>query len=307
MHFQRYLGIAAGINRSMGDKYRIRKADDQEYGPVTAEELRQWIAAGHIFARTLIEVEGTADWKELGEFSEFAEALTAARHVAPASGPPPSPAQPLVETQINQSLARVSLLLGIISALGCACAVGGLTAVPAIITGHIARRRARQFPAQYGGAKKAQAGLALGYTTLVVVFLALGVGLPAFNKARLMASWPACVDCLEKIGAANLQYAARHDGRLPPNFLSLSNDLAHPINLVCPSLRDYPDWPADVNWSRIDTRWFTYEFLTPGAPLSAVSNRVVIRCARHGHALFGNGRVQRSEKNRPEWSRTNGP
>jgi hypothetical protein len=62
----------------------------------------------------------------------------------------------------NQKLAIVSLILGI---AGLVC-LGPLTAIPAIITGHLARNRARRWPDQHDGNRLAITGLSLGYTTL---------------------------------------------------------------------------------------------------------------------------------------------
>jgi hypothetical protein len=57
--------------------YRIRGADQQEYGPVTAEVLVQWIAERRLNSTTLVCVDGTSDWKPLADFPEFAPALAA--------------------------------------------------------------------------------------------------------------------------------------------------------------------------------------------------------------------------------------
>jgi hypothetical protein len=51
--------------------YKIRGADEKEYGPVAAEQLRQWIAEGRANAQTKILLEGTTDWRSLSEFPEF--------------------------------------------------------------------------------------------------------------------------------------------------------------------------------------------------------------------------------------------
>jgi len=68
--------------------FKIIGADGQQYGPVSAEQLRQWITEGRANAQTLVQAEGSADWKPLGQFSEFATAPGAA---AP---PPMAAAQP---------------------------------------------------------------------------------------------------------------------------------------------------------------------------------------------------------------------
>lgn len=68
--------------------YTIIGGDGRYYGPVAAEELRKWIAENRLNARSLVQREGAAEWRPLGEFGEFADAF---------SGPaaPPPVAQPL--------------------------------------------------------------------------------------------------------------------------------------------------------------------------------------------------------------------
>lgn len=51
--------------------YKIIGADQKEYGPVTAEQIRQWISEGRVNAQTQVCLEGTHDWKPLGMFPEF--------------------------------------------------------------------------------------------------------------------------------------------------------------------------------------------------------------------------------------------
>jgi hypothetical protein len=55
--------------------YRIIGADQKEYGPITAEQLRAWLSEGRINAQTRVCAEGTSDWKPLGSFPEFADAF----------------------------------------------------------------------------------------------------------------------------------------------------------------------------------------------------------------------------------------
>ena len=64
--------------------YKIIGADLIEYGPVSAEQIRQWIAEGRVNSETKLQPEGTAEWKPLAEVPEFAEA-------PPATAPPGCP------------------------------------------------------------------------------------------------------------------------------------------------------------------------------------------------------------------------
>src|SRR5262249_19809258 len=69
--------------------YKIIGADRKEYGPVSVEELRRWIAEGRLNAQSLVQAEGTAEWKPLGAFAEFADALAAKAGPPPLIGPTP--------------------------------------------------------------------------------------------------------------------------------------------------------------------------------------------------------------------------
>jgi hypothetical protein len=54
--------------------YKIIGADGKEYGPITAEQLRQWVAEGRVNAQTQVLAEGSADWQPLSQFPELAGA-----------------------------------------------------------------------------------------------------------------------------------------------------------------------------------------------------------------------------------------
>jgi hypothetical protein len=52
--------------------FTIIGGDGKEYGPVSADQVKQWIAAGRANGQTKIKREGTAEWRPLAEFPEFA-------------------------------------------------------------------------------------------------------------------------------------------------------------------------------------------------------------------------------------------
>jgi hypothetical protein len=66
--------------------YKIIGADGKEYGPISVETLRQWMAEGRANAQSRIQLEGTTEWKPLSEFPELAAALPSAL--------PPTPGAP---------------------------------------------------------------------------------------------------------------------------------------------------------------------------------------------------------------------
>jgi hypothetical protein len=67
--------------------FKIIGADGKQYGPVSVEQIRQWLAEGRAKLETLAQAEGSADWKPLGQFPEFA--ATAPAGVVPPPVPPP--------------------------------------------------------------------------------------------------------------------------------------------------------------------------------------------------------------------------
>jgi uncharacterized membrane protein len=55
--------------------YKIIGGDKNEYGPVSAEQIRQWIKEGRANNQTQTRAEGSDEWKPLAAFPEFADAL----------------------------------------------------------------------------------------------------------------------------------------------------------------------------------------------------------------------------------------
>jgi hypothetical protein len=58
--------------------YTIIGADGKEYGPVAADKIRGWIAAGRANAQTQCRRDGDTAWSTLGSVPEFAAAFAAA-------------------------------------------------------------------------------------------------------------------------------------------------------------------------------------------------------------------------------------
>lgn len=100
--------------------YRIIGADGNPYGPVTVEQLRQWIAEVRVNGQTLVQPDGAADWRPLSSYPELAALL----------GPAPAAVPPLVvePTRLQADAAAqvrapaigliVTAVLGIMVALG---------------------------------------------------------------------------------------------------------------------------------------------------------------------------------------------
>ncbi len=92
--------------------YRIVGKDGQQYGPVSAEQLRAWIAENRANAQTLAQAEGLPDWKPLGSFPEFAADLKpppAAAVPPPTLSPPPPAIVPRASNKIPAGICGILL------------------------------------------------------------------------------------------------------------------------------------------------------------------------------------------------------
>ncbi len=204
------------------------------------------------------------------------------------NNPQPFPVPP---PKINNRLAVTSLVLGIMSFV---CLLMFLTGIPAIITGHIAHNRARKRPQEYGGAGLALAGLITGYVSLLftlfmVIMSALLV--PAFSKARGKATSLSCVNNMKQLSLAARMWAIEHNDTLPPDFRSMSNELAVPNILVCPDDKSKTKAPDFATLQ--PAQHISYEFLKPGAKEADVTAEVIFRCPIHGNVARGDGSVEK--------------
>jgi len=197
--------------------------------------------------------------------------------------------------KLKSGLSITSLVLGILSILGCLF----LTGIPAAITGHIAYARAKRDPQNFGGASMALTGLILGYVgtflvTIVVILAALL--LPALAKAKSRAQTISCVNNMKQIGLAARLWSNDNTNILPPDFLTMSNELVTPRILICPG--DSSKTPA-ASWSQFDpSKNLSYELLLPSAKEADVTSQTVFFCPIHGNKGLGDGSVQQSSGSR---------
>jgi hypothetical protein len=149
-------------------------ADGKEYGPITAEQLRQWIAEGRANGQTSVLLEGASEWKVLAEFPEFAEALRRVSTLQPASSSLPGSAPPS-----TNGLAVTSLVMGIISITCGLCCYGFPFNLLGIIFALIALSQIKSDPVTQQGRGLALVGLLLCILSIVIsaVLFVLGVAL----------------------------------------------------------------------------------------------------------------------------------
>lgn len=87
--------------------YYIQGADQKEYGPVSADQLRQWITENRLNRFSPARADGESLWKTLGDFPEFADVL-GALPAAPASSSSTEPSQPSQNSGFRPSTPGIS-------------------------------------------------------------------------------------------------------------------------------------------------------------------------------------------------------
>jgi hypothetical protein len=147
--------------------YKVIGNDQKIYGPVSAAQIRQWQAEGRVNSATLLQVEGSNEWRALSTMPEF--------------GIPPVVHMPPPVAQHDNDLAIVGLIFGVLSNV--CCCFGVICAVIGIIFSVIALNQHEAHP-QSGGRGMALAGLILS-----VVGLMWHCFLPMFIIGRSPGHW----------------------------------------------------------------------------------------------------------------------
>ena len=100
--------------------YKIIGADQKTYGPISREQVLQWIAEGRANGETQVQAEGSDAWQPLSNFPEFASAAsapTSAPSVAPGILPTASPDAALQAVKGPAIALKVTAVLGLIGAV----------------------------------------------------------------------------------------------------------------------------------------------------------------------------------------------
>jgi hypothetical protein len=157
--------------------YKIIGADGNEYGPITAEQVRQWVAEGRLNGLSKIQVDGSGIWVQLRDMPEFAASLPPPPPPISVSAPRPPSA---TGAPPNNTLAVWALGTGIASM---ACCFMPLLSIAGIVLGAVAHSQINQNPNQ-AGRGMATTGIVLGCISLflAVVFWVFFLGTNANHQ-----------------------------------------------------------------------------------------------------------------------------
>jgi len=148
----------------------------QQLGPFSEAQVAEMLRSGKLGYEDLAWAPDMPDWKPLSSFSIF---QTQSNQLPPPiSGISNAPSAVLKK---NEPLSIWSLVLGIISLVGCAFG-GFLAGIPAVICGHIGLSRIKRLPS-LGGRGMAIAGLITGYLGILSLPIAASLALPAITGA----------------------------------------------------------------------------------------------------------------------------
>ena len=189
--------------------YKVIGADGQEYGPVSADTLRQWIAQGRASAATKVRPENETEWQTLGSLPEFGgDSAVAPPTPHTASGP-----------TATSGLAISSLVLGILGLFSC-----GATALIGLILGIIGLNKIKKSEGRLSGSGLAIAGIVVSGIFLLMLPLFAAMLLPALAKAKAKAQAITCLNNARQVTLGILLYADANTN-LCPNAVTWCDDV----------------------------------------------------------------------------------
>jgi len=268
----------------MSEKPYYVLIDQKQAGPFSLAQLQGMWSTGAISAQNLFWQQDQADWQPLEQIAKKlgAPPPAASEHLLPTTPPPPPlPASPprYQAYQARRSepagpaptcgMAIASLVCGILGLFS------GITAVFAIIFGHIARGQIRESAGALAGKGMATAGLVMGYGVclltigLIALLIAAGVALPIFGAVQEKGLEIKDLSNAKQIATAILLYEIDHSGRTPANLAALV-----PAYIPNDAIFHSPLAPAG------DTTTLGYDLMLPNIDAHALAdpeNTVLIR------------------------------
>ena len=189
--------------------FKIQGADQKEYGPISAEVLRQWIAERRADGRTLVQAAGTTEWRPLSEFPEFAAALAIGPRPPPVTGPAPVQTPLPTGPATTSGMAVTSMVLGI---LGFCTGITSLVGLP---LGIISLVKIKGSSGRLQGQGFAIAGICTSGLSLLMIPVLAALMLPALVKAKQRAQAINCVSQMKQLGLGVRLYANDYKDTFP--------------------------------------------------------------------------------------------
>lgn len=210
--------------------YKVIGVDQKEYGPVTEEQLRQWIVEGRVNAQTQVQAEGATGLKTLSELPEFAGAFQG-------STPPPLPVGAAAIPAKTSGMAITSLVLGILGLVTCGMTVL-LSAPVGLILGIVAMNKIGKSPGQLRGKGLALAGIITSSLTLLLIPIFAAMLLPALSAAKQKAQEINCISNEKQLALAVKIYSNDNTNHFPPAATwcdAIKTSVARETVFKCPS------------------------------------------------------------------------
>jgi prepilin-type processing-associated H-X9-DG protein len=184
--------------------YTIIGGDQKQYGLVTEDSLRSWIAEGRLNAQSLIKPDGETEFRPVADFPEFADALAA--RMAPEAAPATFSAETAAPAKTS-GLAITSLVLAILGPFAC-----GISSLIGLILGIVALVKIKNSQGALGGRGLALAGIIV---SAIFLLLAPALLLPALAKAKQKAQAIHCVNNVRELAIAMRIYTTDNHDRFP--------------------------------------------------------------------------------------------
>jgi prepilin-type processing-associated H-X9-DG protein len=188
--------------------YTIIGSDQKQYGSVTPDDVRRWIAEGRLNEQSLLKGPGETEFRPLPDFPEFADALAA--KAAPTIEPPSLSGGASAAPAKISGLAVASLVLGILGL--CTC---GITALIGLILGIIAMIKVRKSRGAQGGSGIALAGVIVSAFFVFMIPFFAALLLPALAAAKQKAQSINCVNNVKQLSLAMRVYADKNQSHYP--------------------------------------------------------------------------------------------
>jgi hypothetical protein len=157
--------------------YKIIGDDGQEYGPVTGEQIRAWIAGGRVESRTPVFVDGAKDWNFVGLLPEFTNCFATSAKPPTIAPPTRGPATAGRMAKTN-SYAQAGMVFGVLSLVCCCC--GFPFGILGLVFSLVGLSQINANPELHEGRGMAIAGLILSGLSLL-----LGAGSMLFRLATI--------------------------------------------------------------------------------------------------------------------------